>query len=279
MNLTYICTNYNNSHYTETAVSTLTQAVGHDLRVYVVDNASSALELEKLHALSSKEPRVRVVRSGENLGYFRGLNLGIERARAEDSGERWYVIGNNDLEFPPEFCDRLESGMAEYSSYCVISPDIVTLDGVHQNPHVVERVSALRETVYDLYYSNYLVAQLIRLGTRLMPRLTRRGDQDNWRLPRTICQGHGSVYILSPRFFEKFASLWAPTFMMAEELFLSLQLQGAGERIWYSPAVRIIHHCHGALNAMPSRSRWALARDAHVEYRKYVKVAWRLGRF
>ena len=60
--------------------------------------------------------------------------------------------------------------------------------------------------------------------------------------------------------------------MMSEEVFLSLQLKRVGERVFYSPAISVTHHWHGSLQDLPNRRRWNMARDAHREYRKHVKV-------
>jgi hypothetical protein len=45
-----------------------------------------------------------------------------------------------------------------------------------------------------------------------------------------------------------------------------------GEQVYYEPRIQVTHHWHGSLEKIPSRRRWDMARDAHREYRKYVKV-------
>lgn len=272
MKITYICTNYNNSHFTVAAVASLMKNANHDLQVYVVDNASRPAELEQLQALERANPIVHIIANKDNVGYFAGLNLGISAARRDDPQATWMVVGNNDLEFPSDFCDRIERQYTEYQQYSVISPDVVTLDDEHQNPHVISGISTTREIFYDLYYSNYWLGLLIYKMAKILPRATRRGDADLWQVAQPIYQGHGSCYLLTPKFFSQFESFWAPTFMMAEEFFLSLQLKKVGEKVFYSPEIRITHHWHGSLQDVPSRSLWNMARDAHREYRKHVKV-------
>lgn len=278
MKLTYVCTNYNNSKYTVAAVASLARNVGHEVRIYVVDNASRPNEVQQLRALASTNSTVRIIVNKVNIGYFAGLNVGIAAARRDDAHATWMVVGNNDLEFPKEFCDCLERRQAEYSLHSVVSPDVVTLDGEHQNPHVIDNISSMRELFYDLYYSNYWLGQLVYRAAKMFPKVTRRGDEDHWRVARSIYQGHGSVYVLTPKFFGQFESLWAPTFMMSEEFFLSHQLKVVGERVWYSPAIKVIHHWHGSLQTLPNRSRWNMARAAHREYRKHVKALGGNGR-
>jgi GT2 family glycosyltransferase len=272
MDIAYICTNYNNSAFTVTAVNSLLSAKGHNVRIFVVDNASRPEEIDILRKSIAGHPAVHLIANPDNVGYFRGLNVGIREARRLYPGIEWLVVGNNDLEFPPDFCDRVSLNHSTFVQHSVISPDVVTLDGEHQNPHVIEKISAIREIFYDLYYSNYHLGKLIYKLAKIFPRATRRGDEDEWQTARPIYQGHGSCYLLTPRFFRNFEALWAPTFMMAEELFLSQQLAEVGERVYYSPAIKVIHHWHGALQNVPSRQRWRIAREAHREYRKHVRV-------
>lgn len=273
MKIVYVCTNYNNSSLTVAAVNSLAKNVNHDIRVYVVDNASRVEEVEVLRGLARETTIVHLIENVENIGYFSGLNLGITAAiRDADPAELWVIAGNNDLEFPVDFCSVIEREQQQYRKHSVIAPDVVTLDGHHQNPHVISSINTIREIFYDLYYANYYLGLLIYKTSKLFPKATRRGDEDHWQTPGPISQGHGSCYLLTPRFFSQFDAFWAPTFMMSEEFFLSLQLKRVGEQVFYSPAIRVTHHWHGSLQELPSRRRWNMARDAHREYRKYVKL-------
>jgi GT2 family glycosyltransferase len=275
MKLAYVCTNYNNSDFTLAAVASLMRNAGHDIEVVVVDNASAEAEVRKLRALPDRYSSVQVVESPQNTGYFRGLNLGLKTLRQRHPDVEWVVAGNNDLEFPADFCDLLSQNALDLQRHSVISPDIVTLDGQHQNPHVIASISKTREVFYDLYFSNYHLGRLIQRLARMLPRVSERSDEEQWQVAQPIYQGHGSCYVLGPRFFRQFTELWAPTFMMSEEFFLSLQLKSMGEQVWYEPKLTVVHHWHGSLERLPSRQRWNMARDAHREYRKHVKV---LGR-
>lgn len=272
MEIAYICTNFNNSALTVSAVKSLRRAKGHRVRIVVVDNASRPEEVEILRRLSEEDGEVELIANPENVGYFRGLNIGIKASRTRYPDINWMVVGNNDLNFPADFCDKLERQTGIFCSHSVVSPDVVTLDGEHQNPHVISRISTIREIFYDLYYTNYWLGMFIYKVAKIFPRATRRGDEDQWQIAQPIYQGHGSCYLLTPKFFSQFDELWSPTFMMSEEMFLSLQLKQVGEQVFYSPEISVTHHWHGSLQDLPSRSRWNMARDAHHEYRKYVKI-------
>lgn len=274
MKLGYICTNFNNSHFTADAVRSLVASAGnlHELRVIVVDNQSAPEHRNGLKQLAEQFSCVDLLLNEDNVGYFPGLNCGIHLMRQRYPDIKHFVIGNNDLVFPLDFCAKVEAQLPLLATYPVVSPDIVTLDGEHQNPHVIKSISKSREIVYDLYYSNYLIAQIILWAASFSKSLTDRSDERQYRHAQPIYQGHGSCYLLGPKFFQHFEDFWAPTFLMGEEYFLSKQLSDQGLQTFYSPDIQLTHCCHGSLSAVPSRKIWELSRNAHKIYRNYVKI-------
>lgn len=277
MNYAYVCTNYNNAHYTRDAVRTINAGTHPPVRIVVVDNCSAPEDISQLRVIAAEHDNVELVLNNENIGYFSGLNSGITRVRAIEPAITTMVIGNNDLEFPADFGVCLATVIADAEQGAgarerpVISPYVETLDGMPQNPHVVSGISRVRELIYDLYYANYQLAKLIRAAARRTSGVTDRHDEAGHATPQYIYQGHGSCYVLTPLFFREFRELWAPTFMMGEEFFLSRQLAERGFMTYYDPRVRIRHRCNGAIENVPARRMWKLARDAHRVYRRYVK--------
>jgi GT2 family glycosyltransferase len=87
-----------------------------------------------------------------------------------------------------------------------------------------------------------------------------------------IYQGYGACYLLGPEFFRHFEELWAPTFMLHEEYFLSKQLSDKGMRVYYEPSIRVQHRCCGATGKLSSRKAWETARAAQKIYRQHVKI-------
>jgi GT2 family glycosyltransferase len=272
MKIGYVCTNYNNSPFTCEAIKSLAANVGHRFQIVVVDNASNAPSVAEVRDCAARHDNVQLICNASNLGYFRGLNVGIGWLRREFPELEAIVVGNNDLVFPPGFADALSANRDKLSAHAVISPNIVTLDGIHQNPHVIRRISKLREVVYDLYYANFHLAMMIRRIARLTSKFTDRDDESEHAIAQPIYQGHGACYILTPIFFRHFSELWAPSFLMGEEFFLSRQLEEKGMQVFYEPSIIIQHHCHGAIDQVPSRRIWEISRAAHRLYRQHVRI-------
>lgn len=277
MKLAYVCTNFNNSDLTVAAVNSLATNVGHELRCIVVDNASRPAEQDKLRRLADARPDVDVFFNERNVGYFGGLNAGLACLRRSLPSFEHAVVGNNDLEFHGSFVDSVAHNLHLFERYPVVSPSIVTVDGEHQNPHVIRGISPLRERVYDLYHANYHLALLIRWLARQSRGRLRRGDEDEHAHGQEIVQGHGSCYLFGPRFFVEFEQLWSPTFLFGEEFFLSKQLADKGYKVYYEPSISLVHVSHATVSHLPSRRQWELSRDAHRIYRQYNPVGRHAG--
>lgn len=272
--LGYICTNYNNSNFTVSAVTTLFEANSSNVQCYcvVVDNSSDGENLDILYSLERRYSNVTVIYNDNNVGYFNGLNIGIKHIREVHPKLDHIIIGNNDLLFPVDFIENIFNNLRVLDKYPVVSPNVRTLDGVYQNPHVIKSISRTRELMYDLYYSNYYLGQLINWAANLTKKYTGRTDEQQHDVAQEIWQGHGSCYILGPTFFRNFDELWAPTFLMGEEFFLSVQLKEKGMKVYYEPNIKVTHCCHASISKMPRKLMWEYARKAHRLYREYVHV-------
>lgn len=268
MRLGYVCTNYGNAAYTEQAVRTLHAMHGaHEVHCVIVNNGPDADDLARLQALAAAFPGVEVVTGQGNVGYFPGLNIGIERLRATVPDVELIVAGNNDLEFPPDFAESLERHRAVFDEWAVVSPDLVTPGGVHQNPLVREPITRTRHLVWALYYTSFTLARAIAWGASRTHRITARPERVHGdvlsREPGPVIQGYGACYILGPRFFGHFRRFYAPTFLMQEEFFLGEQLATVGQQVYYDPRFVVRHRDHATFDLLPTRRVWDVSRDAY----------------
>jgi len=278
MKLGYVCTNYNNARFTRAAVESFVDAGrGHDIRIAVVDNASRADDVEQLRAIARESVVVDLVLNDRNLGYFPGLNAGLAQLRAAAPGIRHFVIGNNDLTFPVDFVDTVERHLAVLDQWAVVAPDLVTPDGVHQNPHVLHPLSRVRRALWDVYFASYPLGRLVKWAATTTKRFTIRAenapDSQLYRQPGPIEQGYGACYLIGPKFFAHFSRLVAPTFMMQEEYFLYEQLLTIGQLTYYDPRFVVRHHGHATTDSLPSRRHWEIGRDAHRVYKRFRSMS------
>ncbi|MDX2207520.1 MAG: glycosyltransferase [Gemmatimonadales bacterium] len=276
--LGFVCTNYNNSTVTRAAIASL-RSGGNDSRVpvVVVDNRSHPDDVQALRSIAREYPGVELVLNDDNVGYFPGLNMGIAHLRTRFPDLLYVAVGNNDLIFPPDFADSVERHGDIFDVWAVVAPDLVTPEGVHQNPHVLAPIGPVRKLIWDAYFSSFATARLVKLGARLTRRFTARKenavDSGYHTSPGPIEQGYGACYLLGPIFFRHFRRLCAPTFMMQEEFFLSEQLRRINQMVYYDPRFVVQHHGHATTDTLPSRRHWEISRDAHSVYKRYLAMA------
>jgi GT2 family glycosyltransferase len=273
MKFGFVFTNYNNSSYTKDVIYSLSISKDfHDLCIVIIDNNSGDDDLVRLKELSLEYPTVRFIFNKENLGYFKGLNIGLKYLRENYSDVQYITIGNNDLYFSVDYIDQIKRNINLFDQYPVISPNIIRLDGIHQNPHVIEEVSRIRYVIYDIYYSNYFLSLIILHIANFTKKFTSRKDYESFSISQSIHQGYGACYILGPMFFNFFNFLWAPTFLMGEEFFLSKQLELVRMKVFYETSIIVNHHDHATMGKLPTRKLWKISKDSHNILKKYLKV-------
>ena len=270
-NLGFVFTNYNNTNDTLNVIKSINEIeLLNKPIIVVVDNNSKYEHVQALQCLKNEYKNLYIIFNKENLGYFGGLNIGINFLN-NNFKIKHLVIGNNDLIFPRNFYKSIIAKEDVFLKFPVISPNIITEDGLHQNPHVILKISKSRSFFHDLYFTNYNIAKIISKIAHISRFITDRSDESEYRKSQPIYQGHGSCYILTPVFFKYFNQLLAPTFLMCEEYFLSYQLNEVNQNIFYESEIIVIHKCHASINNIPRREIWEISKKSHLIYRKYLK--------
>ena len=269
----FIFTNYNNSTFTVDAVKSIYSNVHKSkFDIVIVDNNSNNKSKDVLKSLKAQFPALKIIFLKNNIGYFNGLNRGLKNLPNKSSLYDFVVIGNNDLYFDNNFLESVYKHYNLFKKFPVVSPNIITLDGFHQNPHVIKNPSKFREIMYDLYFTNFHLSRLILFISNKTKKFTARGDEKHHEVSQEIIQGYGACYLLGPLFFENFKKLFAPTFLMGEEFFLSFQLNKKKYKIFYESDIFVKHHDHATVSKLPSRDFWNISKEAHNIYRKFVKI-------
>lgn len=274
MKIGFAFTNYNNSRLSIQLAQSIAANHGDcDYEIVLVDNASTDEERSILAAPGVLPPNCTVLWNESNVGYFEGLNLGMAALKDQKYQNRDYdaiVIGNNDLVFERAFFEGMRRRTETLSRHSVVSPDIITLDNEHQNPHVIRGISRFRELIWDIYFSSFRLSQLIGWTARQARSIVSRKDHHAHANEGPIYQGYGACYIMTPRFFQIYGRLWSPGFVMGEEFYLARQLAASDEQIYYVPDIPVRHHDHATVGKLPSRRLWEMTRQYHRIYRFFV---------
>lgn len=265
--ISFIAVNYNSQEETDNYIRSVLSLTKHDISIIivVVDNSGNYILDDNYNH------RIRVIRPG-NVGYFAGLNVGIKFLQNAGLNLNAAVVGNNDLEFESDFLTNLINCLG---NHFVIAPRITNLDGYEQNPHVIIDLSKWRLRYLKIVYSHYWFWLVIpRLMHYLLPRHLLRKDETQFSRPQFIQQGHGSCLVLTERYLKDFEYLPEETFMYGEEFFISNQLSKKGKRIYYEPALRVVHKEHSSISKGSRRSLFKMQLEGfrrELELRKIIK--------
>ena len=185
-----------------------------NMEVIVVDNASKQ---DEATAIQQQYPQVKVIRSGKNLGFAGGNNLGIKAAQG-----KYLFLVNNDTVFKDfnvqSLIDRLESSV----NIGVVCPKIRF--AWDNNP---------------IQYAGYTVLSKITVRNKAIG--FGEKDCDQYDTPHTTPYAHGAAMMLKREIIDKVGLMPECYFLYYEELDWSMMITRAGYEIWYEPACTIFH--------------------------------------
>lgn len=269
MKVAFVAVNYNNWHISSNyvaSVKAIKDYTLHDISIVIVDNCSSADDFANLKREIEYMDDVILVRTDENLGYFGGLNYGIKQI--DYCSFDYVVAGNNDLFFTRDFLNSL-SQKTYKEDQVVIVPDVMTINGVHQNPQFVDCPNKARVLAYSVYYSCYFLALIIDFiyGTSRVRRLENKKIKTDESIE--IFQCTGAVLIMKPSFFRTCGLLDDSLFLWGEEVALAHQLKMSNRKLLYDPDLVVIHMESASVSKVASYKKYKIWQESFKKYKKW----------
>lgn len=227
---------------TRRCVDTILENFGaEDIRIIVVDNASSNGSGQKLKKDFFDNAKVSVLLNEENKGFARGNNTGYRYAIKEYDPDYIIVMNNDVIIRQRSFLKRIEA-IHEKTHFAVLGPDIINpYEKKHQNPvgnelmslETAEKVKRSRRIRRVFPYPFFI-------KDAIMEKLGRRKKAADACCPAIL---HGACYIFSREFTAVRKYAFNPgTFLYLEEEILGLECQKARLKLVYSPDVRVLHY-------------------------------------
>lgn len=246
IDLSIIIVNYHSSDYVLAcmrSICELTSSVNYE--AIVVDNASyDGCE----EALASKYPDVVFVQSGENLGFARANNLGVNHARG-----RVLLFLNPDTEIKERAIDRLYSHFLQLVNPGIAGCRLVNSDGSLQTS-CVQSLPTILNQVLD--------ADILR---RIFPKSSLWGTEallEKAPMPTEVEAVSGACMIVQREVFDSIGGFSADFFMYGEDLDLCWKAQRAGFRNYHINDAVIVHHGGGSLQQIRSNFSIVMMRES-----------------
>lgn len=226
-----ILLNYNSSDDCRKCVGFLERQRNVDLEIIIVDNASSPDDAKSVEALC-REKGLTFIPAETNRGYNAGNNIGLRYAASRNY--RYALIANPDMEFPDQdYMSRLADELEAHTDAVVVGSDIVTPEGIHQNPK-------FRGNEHWKNSFNWL-GNLLKRNTRAGI----SGDVPEWvedpgKSHYCRCL-NGCCFLIKIDFLKEIEFFDERTFLYGEEPILGRQVELAGDRMYYYAGVSCVH--------------------------------------
>ena len=225
-----IIINFNQYQKTIDCIRSIPGSFRGEYKIYLIDNASSNGSVAILSELYKNRPEIELIASPTNLGYARGNNLGLARARMDGCGAA--LISNNDILYK-EDAIRLLVETLKKTDYFLVGPLVRAINGqvmktTQKNPPGIFR---------------YLLDQTI-LG-RLVPEKYKLLNVAGTDGLSEVYWVSGCSFIVDVKRFEQIGFFDPETFLYFEEFILSKKAARANLKIGFQPAAEVVHY-HGA---------------------------------
>jgi N-acetylglucosaminyl-diphospho-decaprenol L-rhamnosyltransferase len=226
--------------------------------VCVVDDASSDGSAEMVAA---EFPQARLIANAKNVGYPSANNQGLRAFGFPESPiARFALLLNSDTELPPDALAQMLSFMAERPDAGVAGPKIVLYDGSLD--------LACRRSFPTPAISFFHMVGL----SRLFPHSSRFGrynltyiDPD---LVTEVDSVMGAFMLVRAATIAQVGLMDEQFFMYGEDLDWAYRIKKAGWKIYYNPAVTVLHVKRASTRQNP-RAQVEFYRAMDIFYRKH----------
>ncbi|WP_291569598.1 glycosyltransferase [Clostridium sp. UBA4548] len=267
MKIYFVTVNYNNSKVTEEYIKNINELkASEEVHIVVVDNNSVVEDYKNLENVCKEYSNVKLIRNEKNIGYFAGLNTGLTYVNEMTKENKQVVIGNNDLIFDKDFIEVIENYKLD-SDILALAPNVVTSDGIFQNPHVISRVSKIRKLFFSIYYSNYYLGTLMMKSYKMFKKETKQTEVTE---EMDIYMGIGAIYVLTNNFFKHYKLLDASVFLWGEEALLGNQIKQVKGRMRYLPNLKVKHLESLTTKKIPNKIKYNQAKKSYPIYKDYL---------
>lgn len=212
--ISIITVNYNQSVVTSQLLDTLKNLTYSKYEIIVVDNGSS---IESPDWLKEKYPAINLIKTGENLGFAGGNNVGINASKGE-----YLLFINNDTEVPANFIEPIVQLMENNSTIGMVSPKIK----FYWDPSIIQ-------------YAGFTKMSPITIRNHSIGYLQK--DSDSFNTTMETHSIHGAAMMVKREVIERIGLMPQIYFLYYEEHDWAVKAKKANYKLYYCAQSYILH--------------------------------------
>jgi len=254
LDLSIVIVNYNTRDLLRDCLNSIYKSQGDfSYEVCVVDNASSDSSAEMVRR---EFPQAELIESEVNGGWAYGNNLALRRCRA-----RYILLLNPDTLLPPTALQGMLDFMDAHPEAGAAGPKLVRADGSMD--------LACRRSFPTPEVALYRMVGL----SKLFPKSRRFARYNLTYLdPDQVAEVDsvvGAFMMVRGEIPEQVGLLDESFFMYGDDLDWALRIKGRGWKVYYNPAVQVLHYKREASRQNRRRARYEFYRAMRIFYLKH----------
>lgn len=208
--------------------------------IVLVDNGSYNGTFEKINDKFAGHKNFYTILNERNLGFAQGNNVGYRYAKEIFQADFIVVLNSDTIILSKDFSNQLVETYKKTNA-AVIGPDIVTLDGIHQNPIVSDFD---KKSCKKLIFEAKVMYIFEALGINSLRRLRRKKNEEVYKAPKKSQYApiHGAFVIFTPEFVKLADFAFYPnTFLYLEENILYYICKENNLKMYYEQSIHVKH--------------------------------------
>ena len=194
------------------------------LEVIVVDSASADGSVEMIR---QKYPQALLLPQADNVGFTRGNNIGMRRARGD-----FFLMLNPDTEVSPGTLGIMLDYMKRHRHVGILGPHTLNSDGSHQSTR--RRFPTLMTGLFESAWLSAWAPASVERDYRMLDTNDDEVLQADW--------AQGSALLLRRELYQAIGGLDEGYTMYSEELDYCRRAKSAGWQVVYHGGATITHH-------------------------------------
>ena len=242
--------NYGNDLITAKSLKTFQHEKGLDK--YVLNNKHDDSQL------SDSIKSAKVIQMDKNYGYFGAL---IEFASNNKLSYEWIILANNDVFLNSELIKNIEEISKNKSDIGVIAPSILELDGREINPHLIKKLGLLAKIYFNIYFTSYGVAIILRIFKKLIFKKKINTKEYN----NKIYSANGAFLIMHKHIFAEVLKRGSLGFLYGEEILVSDICDKLNQKVFFTNKIKLTHSHSESTGKAYSRKKFNWQKQVYKE--------------